>query len=167
MKKQIHILEGIIILTIILIAVLLLISFLYHIKHEQMDTTYMWNINFNNLKVTEGSNKGNISLENNNIKLDVLLKKEGEFYEFTLDIENSGTLDAKLEEINLKHNNPKNILKYNITYLDGTPIKKDDILESNSTKTIKLRITYPKLKNKIYDALELKLSLEIKYTAIY
>ena len=64
-------------------------------------------------------------------------------------------------------NNPKKILTYTIKYLDNSEIKKGDILESNDKKTIIVRIDYPKQKNKVYDKLELNLSLELQYKALY
>lgn len=163
MKKQLHILKGHIILTVILISALLLISFIYKITHEQVDTSYMWNIKLTNLKVKEGSKEGNISLKDNKVTLDLTLKEEKEFYEFSFDIENNGTLDALLDEYNLSIDNKKNILTYKITYLDETPISKGDILNNKSTKTIKVRIDYPKQEKKIYDELTIKISLSLKF----
>ena len=48
-----------------------------------------------------------------------------------------------------------------------TSINKEDILESKSKKTILIRVDYPKQKDKVYEALKLSLTLNIKYTAIY
>ncbi len=163
MKKQLHILKGQLILVSILLFSLLLVSFIYKILHEQVDTTYMWNINLTNLKVKEGSKQGNISLQDNKVTLDLTLKEENEFYEFSFDIENKGTLDAILEDYNLSIDNQKNILTYNINYLDGTNITKGDILSNDSTKTIKVRIDYPKQEKKIYDELTIKISLSLTY----
>ncbi|HIS17093.1 MAG TPA: hypothetical protein IAC02_00580, partial [Candidatus Coprovivens excrementavium] len=56
---------------------------------------------------------------------------------------------------------------YSISYLNQEPINTGDILKSQETKTILVRISYPKQKDKIYDSLNLKLSLDISYTAIY
>jgi len=167
MKKQIHILEGLLILVVILLLGLLTIKFTYHIKHEKVDTSYMWNINFSNLIVSEGSKQGKINLNNNAIDLDVVLSKEKEFYEFTIDINNKGTLDAKITKLDIKADNPDNVLKYSITYLNGVSIDKGDILPSNSNKTIKIRVEYPSQKNKIYKSLQFKLSLNIEYSSIY
>ncbi len=167
MKKQLHILQGLIILIVIFISILLSIKFLYHINNEEMDTSYMWNINFENLKIKDGSKEGNITLKDNNLNLNITLKNETEFYEFTLDIKNSGTLDAELEKLVLNVDNPKNILTYKITYLDGTEVKEGDILNSNSISTIIVRIDYPKQKDKIYDELKLSLTLNMKYRAIH
>lgn len=167
MKKQLHILEGLIILIIILLLGLLTIKFIYHIKHENVDTSYIWNINFSNLVVTEGSKEGHISLNNNSIDLDVTLSKEKEFYEFLIDVNNTGTLAAEITDLSINVENPDNILKYTITYENGISIDKGDKLESNETKTIKVRIEYPTQKSKVYKSLNLKLSLNIEYSPIY
>ena len=167
MKKQLHILKGLFILTIIFIASLLSIKFFYKINNEQLDTNYLWNIKFDNIVVEEGSQEGKIDFKDNNLTLEVELSSSKEYYEFTIDIENSGTLNAKLDTINLAVDNPKNILNYQVTYLDGTTIKQGDIIESQSKKTIKVRIDYPETKEKIYDALKLSLNLNMKYIASY
>ncbi len=167
MKKQIHILEGLLILIVILLLGLLTIKFIYHIRHEEVDTSYMWNINFTNLTVSEGSKKGTINLDNNSINLDVTLSKENEFYEFTIDINNTGSLDAEITKLLIDIDNPDNILEYTITYLNGLSIDEGDTLLSNETKTIKIRIEYPHQNSKIYNALNLKLSLNIEYSPIY
>ena len=167
MKKQLHILEGIIILTIIFIAILLSIKFIYHIKEEKMDTSYMWDIKISNIITTPGSKEGNLNIENNTLNLEVLFENETEFYEFSFDIENNGTLDAKLDNYNIIIDNPKNILNYSIKYSDNTEIKKNDLLNSKSKKTIIVRIDYPKQNEKIYEALKLTMDLKMNYTAIY
>ena len=159
--------EGLIILIIILLLGLLTIKFIYHIKHENVDTSYIWNINFSNLVVTEGSKEGHISLNNNSIDLDVTLSKEKEFYEFLIDVNNTGTLAAEITDLSINVENPDNILKYTVTYENGISIDKGDKLESNETKTIKVRIEYPTQKSKVYKSLNLKLSLNIEYSPIY
>ncbi len=167
MKKQMHILEGMIILIIIFIAGLLSIEFIYKIRHETMDTNYMWNISLNNLKVKEGSKNAHTSIEDNVLNFDITLENENEFYEATFDIENNGTLDAVLTQVQEQVNNSKNVLTYNIRYLDGDKINEGDILESNTKKTILIRIDYPEQKTKIYDALEIKITLSLEYKALY
>lgn len=167
MKKQIHILEGLMILLFILIAGLLTIRFIYKINHEEVDTSYMWNINFTNMNIKEGSKKGSLSLNDNTIYLDVTLNNDTEFFEFTLDIENNGSLNAKIDELNIDKESNNEILTYKITYEDDTEIKEGDILKSKSKTTIKVRIEYPKQKDKIYESLNLKLSFKINYIAEY
>lgn len=167
MRKQIHILEGIIILIVIIISFFFLIKFIYTINHENLDTSYMWNINFANLKINDGSAEGDLNLIDNKINLDITLQKDSEYFSFTIDIVNDGSLDAQIESINLNVENPANILAYSITYSNQEPLNVGDILKSNSSKTILINISYPPQKNKIYDSLNLKLALDISYTAIY
>ena len=163
MKKQIHIQKGLLILTAIFICSLLLVMFVYRITHEKVDTSYMWNIKLTNLKVKEGSEKADLSLKDNKVNLDLTLKKEKDFYEFYFDIENNGTLDAILKEMDFKVDNPKNIITYKITYLNDQQIKEGDILNNKSTQTIKVRIDYPEQEKKIYEELNIKISLSLKY----
>ena len=167
MKKQIHILEGFLILTLILLLGLFIIKFIYHIKHEHVDTSTMWNIEFVNLKVKEGSKEGIINLKNNTIDLDVSLEKENDFYEFTIDVQNNGSLDAKITTYKINVDNPQDILKYRVTYLNDVSIDKGDILKSKESKTIKIRVEYPEGSPKTKESLNLKLTLNIEYSSIY
>lgn len=166
MKKQLHILEGIMILVIVFIAFLLSAKFIYKIKHEKIDTTYMWNISLNNLNIKEGS-KGTVSYTEEAINLDVTLNEFNEYSEFTIDIENNGSIDAILEDYLLNVENTTNILKYSVSYDNLEEIREGDILKSNSKRTILVKIYYPPQEEKIYPALELKLSLNMHYIANY
>ena len=49
MRKIIKYLENISVLLVLAIMVMLFIIFVYHVKHENLDTTYMWNVKFTNL----------------------------------------------------------------------------------------------------------------------
>lgn len=167
MKKQLHILEGFLILTLILLLGLSVIRFIYNIKHEKIDTTTMWNIEFLNLKVKEGSKEGIINLKNNTIDLDVSLEKPNEFYEFSIDVQNKGSLDAKITNYKINVDNPKDILKYRVTYLNDVSIDIGDTLKSNESRTIKIRVEYPIDSPKTKESLHLKLSLKIEYSSIY
>lgn len=166
MKKQIHILEGLMILIIVFISFLLLSYFIYHINHEKIDTSYMWNITFNNLQIEDGS-KGNITYTDETLNLEVTLNEFNEYSRFTIDIENNGTIDAILDDYILEVINTKEILKYNVTYANGEEIKENDYLPSNSKRTVLINIYYPELSEKIYPVLELSLSLNMHYIAKY
>ncbi len=167
MQKQKHILEGLIILNIIFIFGLLSIKFIYRIRHEHIDTSYMWDISLDNFSETKESENGQYFIDNNIINLDVLLKKEEDFYELTFDIVNKGTLNAKLDNIETKLENKENILKWQIAYVDGDKLEEGDIIPSNNNKKVKIYVYYPKQTKKVYEALELKLSLLLEYKATY
>ena len=93
-----------------------------------------WNINFENIKVRNGSVEATIEpiVENNTINFSFVLDKRGDFYEFTIDVVNSGTLDAmigsvvKTQELT---DEQKKYLNYTISYDNG-----DEILEKHSLK---------------------------------
>lgn len=165
MNRLLLILQNVIILILITMFVLILSLFIIKIKNQKLDTSYMWNIKYSNLNVTDGSKEADLVLDDNELALELTLENELEFYELTIDIENSGTLDAKISEINLNIENDKNIIKSSLTYDDNTEIKIGDEIKSNGKRTIKLRIEYPKQEEKIYDALTLKLSLNIKLSS--
>ncbi len=165
MNKLLLILQNVIILILITMFVLILSLFIIKIKNQKLDTSYMWNIKYSNLNVTDGSKEADLVLDDNELALELTLENELEFYELTIDIENSGTLDAKISEINLNIENDKNIIKSYLTYDDNTEIKIGDEIKSNGKKTIKLRIEYPKQEEKIYESLTLKLSLNIKLSS--
>ena len=165
MKKQLHILQGIIILLIILIISLLLVKLLYKITNEKIDTTYIWNLSINNLNI-KGNEKSKTAIKDNNITSEIILEKETELYEYTFDITNNGTKKAKLNNLNIEVKNPQNILVYSINYLDNKEIKIGDIINPNTKKTIIVRVEYPKQKNKIYDELKLTLNINFEYKAV-
>ena len=72
-----------------------------------------------------------------------------------------------VSNITLNVDNPKEILKYRLTYLNDTNIEVGDVLASEEVKTIKVRIEYPETNTKIYDALTLKLNLVIEFSTIH
>lgn len=163
MKKALCIIENIIIILLLIISCLLFVKFIYHINHETLDTTYLWNISYQNFQTTSGSQSINLENKDDSLNFSVTLKNEEEFSEFTIDLVNNGSLDAKIANIDKEIVSTNNVLVASITYLDGTAIKENDILKSQETKKIKVRIDYPKQKEKIYEALKLELKLKIKF----
>lgn len=167
MKKILKIFEFLLLLALLSISIFLLVKFIIKINHEKIDTSYMWNIKYNNIGVTEGSKEGKIDQKDNSFSLDVTLANPKEYYEVTFDIENKGTLTAYISNIKKEISSTDDILKCNITYLDGTEIKRGDRIPSNDKNTIKIRIEYPETKEKIYKELKLNLQLKITYKAVY
>ena len=62
-----------------------------------------WDLHFENVKVTSGSVTAtkNPIIDNTNLSLDfsVVLNLPGDFYEFTVDIKNAGTIDAMIDGV--------------------------------------------------------------------
>ena len=167
MQKVIKIVEYFAIIILFFITCFLLYKFVNKIHHEKIDTTYMWNIKNENITVTEGSKEGQIKEKNNRLELEVTLTKPEEYYEITFDVVNKGSLIAYVNKITKDISSTDDILKCNISYLDGREIKKDDKLLPNKKETIKIRIEYPNTQAKIYKELQLNLQFKINYKAKY
>ena len=165
MKKLFKIVGIILIIALFSGSCFLLYKTVNKIKHEKVDTTYMWNIKYQNLKVTEGSKEGEVTEKDEGISLKVTLTKPKEYYEVTFDVINKGTLTAYIDEITKEIESTDDILKCQITYLDNTELNKGDTLLPNEAKTIKIRIDYPKTETKIYKELQLSLNLKLIYKA--
>ena len=159
------IIEILIMIAIFVGGAFLAYKFTNKIHKEKLDTTYMWNVKYQNIKVTEGSKEGETKESKNGISISVTLKDPKEFYEVTFDVENYGSLDAYVNEVISKVNSTDNILTSSISYLDGKEIKKGDKLKSGEKKTIKIRIDYPKQKEKIYKELKLDIEFSIHFKA--
>lgn len=124
-------------------------------------TKATWNIHWANPQVKEGSvtnTKPTLSENNTNATYSVTLTEPGDFYEFTIDAVNEGTIDAEILKIESRFDGPegtpiitegndKNLppyLEYEVTYADTehTAIAPTDSLDHGQTKTYRVRIAY-------------------------
>ena len=124
MKKIINIIVIILIIAIIIIACIFLGNLINKIKNEKLDTSYMWNVRYQNLQIQDGSRDGKTKESKDGIEIEVTLKEPKEYYEATFEIDNYGSLDAYISKINKTITSTDDILTCNITYLDGKEIKK-------------------------------------------
>ncbi len=152
-------------LKLILVIILLTISLGYALLQSDLTingtskiSATNWNVYFDNVQVTSGSaalqTGDSIPTINATTLTDIMytvtLKEPGEFYEFTVDVVNDGTLDAMIGTITNKLNgneisttNPlPAYLSYSVTYSDNTPIASNHLLEKNSTETYKVRLAF-------------------------
>ena len=117
-----------------------------------------WNIHWDRTSV-EVNNKSTttnlptISEDNMTVSYSTILQKPGDFYEFTIDAVNEGTIDGMisidsltpviknelLETIDL----PK-YLKYTVTYSDGVQIEKNHLLKKQTSEKYKIRLEFDK-----------------------
>ena len=108
-----------------------------------------WDIHLANPKVTTGSATTNVPQIKTNSTMDfsTTLNMPGDFYEFTVDVVNSGSIDAMIENV-IK--NPeldasqKKYLNYEVTYQNGESITTKQTLAHGTTMPIKVRIEYRK-----------------------
>lgn len=109
-----------------------------------------WLVHFKNIQVTEGSflNNGEnsaviVDADDTKVTYTVTLAHPGDYYEFTVDIVNDGTLDAKLNARRETGTDITDIpfVEYSV---DGLPAL-DSILKpgNDHKKTVKIRVDYP------------------------
>ena len=124
-----------------------------------------WSVYWNNVQITNGS----VPADNNNkaritdsaktqVEFNVVLSEPGDFYEYTVDAVNNGTIDAMIASqgiVNGVYSDSNytqtatlpEAVSYTVTYADGSPIQEKHLLSkkngSTPTKeTYKVRIEY-------------------------
>ena len=109
-----------------------------------------WDIHWENVQVNNGSvvaDTPTIDANKTTVSFNVTLNKPGDYYEFTVDAVNAGTLDAMIDEINSKLNGSiittlPTYLEYDVTYADNTPLELNQELLHGTSETYKVRIGY-------------------------
>ena len=139
-----------------------------------------WDIHFNNVQVMNGSveigeGKQAATIDSNDtsrLTFSVKFNRPGDYYEFTVDIVNAGTLDGMIGSIESKVNNQDisnlpSYMEYSITYLDGDPLGNNFLLSAGNTGTIKVRVGFNEdiSEDDLLDIAEtLNFSLPVNYT---
>ena len=107
-----------------------------------------WDIHFENLVKTTGSEVATVeaSIDDTKtlIEYTVTLPKPGDFYEFTVDIVNNGTIDAMISEV-LKQGlttEQEKYISYTAAYSDGMALEEKDYLKSGESQNIRVRVKY-------------------------
>ena len=115
-----------------------------------------WDIHFENLQVTSGSVTGDsvvhaATLDTNRttVTYELVLSTPGDYYEFTVDTKNDGTISGMIDSIESKVNNQyistlPSYLSYSISYSDGMPLLANQQLNAGASETVRVRIEYKK-----------------------
>lgn len=105
-----------------------------------------WDVHYENINVTAGSVSAALPeiLDDTTVKYTVNLSKPGDFYEFTVDVVNKGTIDAIIDKVIQSEltDKEKKYLSYSLTYDDGSKISQGDELPNKQTKTLKVRLEF-------------------------
>ncbi len=107
-----------------------------------------WNIKFANPEVASGSislTPPTLSADSATMTYSVNMTTPGQYYDFTADVVNSGTVDAKLSvnpTLTTLTAEQQGYLDYSATYSDGTQIKANDTLRAGESKKIRIRVAY-------------------------
>ena len=115
-----------------------------------------WDIHWENVHVTDGSVSGDkvttaatIDSSETTVNYNIKLSKPGDFYEFTVDAVNAGTIDGMISTIVSKLNGTAittlpAYLQYSVKYADGLAIKENQILAAGTTETYRVRVEFKK-----------------------
>ena len=109
-----------------------------------------WDIHFDNVQVlhsVDGNPTPTISSDKATVNYTANLNVPGDYFEFTVDVVNAGTVDAMIEEITTKFNNNDisnmpDYLDFSITYNDGIFLANNQLLEHGTTETLKIKVEF-------------------------
>ncbi|MBQ3306752.1 MAG: BspA family leucine-rich repeat surface protein [Bacilli bacterium] len=116
-----------------------------------------WDIHFDNIQINSnsvsiGDDDSAATIDPNDtskVDFSVTLSTPGDFYEFTVDVVNAGTIDGMIELLTqeMKVNNEvvqktPNYLNYIVTYEDDSSILLKHLLEAGETLTYKVRLEF-------------------------
>ncbi len=102
-----------------------------------------WDVHFANIQVTDGSvtpmTAANIT-DDTSAEFAVTLEKPGDFYEFTIDVVNAGTIDAMVGSFSKTPETVPDCVNYTVTWSNGETPKVKDGLAKGKTYQMKVRI---------------------------
>lgn len=107
-----------------------------------------WNIQFENIQKDEDSvtaiKEAKIDESKTGIEYEIALNTLGDFYSFSVDIANTGTMDAKIYDIIEKTitDEQRNYIEYYVRYTNGDEIKKDDTLDAGEKKNVTVMVRF-------------------------
>lgn len=143
----------------ILIVLILLIGLGYALLQSNLSingitnlSNPIWDVHWNNVQVSTGSVEADtptIDTNKTTVSFNVTLTKPGDYYEFTVDAVNAGTIDAMIESISSKLNGTTittlpAYLEYKVTYDDGVDLEVNHALMQNTTETYRVKVGYKK-----------------------
>ena len=144
---------------LVLILLLLFISIGYAYLNSTLNITGSstinnptWDIHWENVEVKTGSVSAQTPIIDTNkttVNYSVTLTIPGEYYEFTVDAVNAGTIDGMISVVSNKLNGTDittlpNYLEYKVSYDDGIDIAPNHLLEANSSEKYKVYVGYKK-----------------------
>ena len=144
--------RNIIILVILVLVISIgfaLLSSTHFINGVSTIKNSSWDVHFSNLVVSPGSvipiSSAEIENDKLNISYSVTLDQPGDYYEFTVDVVNEGTIDAKLSslpEITGVSAEQDVYTNYSFRHTDNTPIKVGEVIETGASTNFKVRVEY-------------------------
>ena len=105
-----------------------------------------WDVHFDNINVTDESVEA-VKLptieDDTTVDFEIALNMPGDFYEFTVDVVNNGTIDAMIESINktpILTEEQAKYLDYTITYQNNLEITSKQLVKKDESVRLKVRV---------------------------
>ena len=143
----------------ILIIMILVVSIGYAILSTNLNilgssqiSAPTWNIHWENVSVKSGSVTAatpTIDTNKTTVNYSVTLTIPGDYYEFTVDAVNAGTIDGMVSVVSNKLNGTEittlpSYLEYKVSYDDGIDIAPNHLLAANTSEKYKVHVGYKK-----------------------
>ncbi len=112
-----------------------------------------WDIHFENIVIQpnsvsllDGDSAAHLT-STTSVSYTVTLSKPGDFYDFTVDVKNDGTIDAMIESVSSKMNGVEIVslpayLEYSVTYGRNAPIEAHQLLSAGDKVTYYVHVGY-------------------------
>ncbi len=140
---------------LIIMVIVLFLSFGYAYLNTSLNingatnvNSSTWNVYWDNVVISNGSVTGSqvtqtpiIDTNKTAVSFQVRLSKPGDYYEFTVDAKNAGSIDAMIDTITKTVNVP-NYLRYTVTYGDDLELAQYQSLRAGTTETYKVRVEF-------------------------
>ena len=143
---------GILLLIVLLLTITVgfaLLSTTFNISGESKINGSEWDVHFANLVPKTGSvtpdTAAYITDDELNINYAITLDKPGDFYEFTVDVVNTGTIDAKLKELPVIEGvsaQQDAYVNYTFTHTDGSEILVGEEIKVGESENFKVRVEF-------------------------
>lgn len=157
-NKKLKRIIFIILIFIILLFLLVSMDFAKRFSFDQNKSSVInsinWDIHFENIKITKGSvtpiKAATIRNDTTSLNYEISLLNPGDYYEFTVDVKNSGGIKAKIGTtpmLNGVSTEQSEYVNYTVNYSDGSKIKSGDKLPIGFSAKIKVRIEYKDVKD--------------------
>ena len=148
-RKKLYLILSVVMLSVLTLTVVYAsLSTTLQINGNAEVTAAAWDINFDNIKINQGSVEATTTptiINSRTINFVVGLKEPGDYYKFTVDIVNNGTIDAMIDSVvkapTLTETQAK-YLKYEIEYTDGNSILDKQLLQKETSKTMSVLVAY-------------------------
>ena len=156
-KKETRIMAFLLLLLVITVGYALLSQTLDINGTSKIKKT-TWSIIWDNVEVNSNSVSGTsvtqaaqiTNTEKTLVEYSITLSEPGEFYEFTVDAKNEGTIDGMVNVVSNKTYESNGTtekalpeyLKYSVTYSDGKAIVPKQLLKAGTTEKYKVRVEF-------------------------